>query len=251
MLRKKLPGAAKLRTPKRRTPKRPPSFDDDPTLAYLRDDPGDGRRLRMAIAVAVLVHSLLLAVPTLQSEAGPVEPEEERELIEIKPMRFKPPEPPPERPPEPRSVEIPVPAPTPDDIEPLRPGEPIPVVDDLPGWDLDLILPDGPPPSADPDPEPEGPILVGGDVDRPVPIYTPEPEYTEIARRARLEGIVILQLTLDKGGEVSEVKVLRGMGGGLTESAERAVSQWRYHPATLNGKPVAVYMTVTVHFTLQ
>jgi len=241
MLRRQSPRAPN------RSPDRSP-LDDDPTLAYLQDDPGDRRRLRVAIAVAVLFHGLLLVIPTLESEAQPVVPEEERQLIEIKPMRFKPPEPPPpERQPEPRAVQIPVPDPTPDEIEPLRPLEAIPVIDDLPDWDPDVIVPDGPPPP----PEPDGPILVGGDVDRPVAIHTPEPEYTEIARRVRLQGIVILQLTLDKAGEVSEVKVLRGMGGGLTESAERAVRQWRYHPATLNGKPVAVYMTVTIHFTLQ
>ncbi len=241
-----------LRRPPRapnRSPDRSP-LDDDPALAYLRDDPGDRRRLRIAIAVAVLCHGLLLAVPTLQSEAGPVEPEEERKLVEIKPMRFKPPEPPPpERQREPRAVEIPVPDPTPDELEPLRPVEPIPVVDDLPDWDLDLILPDAPPPP--PEPGDDGPLMVGGEIDRPVGIHTPDPPYTELARRARIQGTVILQVTLGRKGEVTEVKVLRALGGGLSESAERTVRGWRYHPATLNGKPVPVYMTVTIHFTLQ
>ena len=140
-----------------------------------------------------------------------------------------------------------MPDPTPFDPEPILEVTP-PAMPDLPEWDPDVFIPDAPPPP--PEPADTGPILVGGDVARPLGIHTPRPDYTELARRARIQGSVILQVTLDAAGEVTDVKVLRGLPMGLTESAERTVRQWRYHPATLNGKPVSVYMTITVHFQL-
>ena len=86
---------------------------------------------------------------------------------------------------------------------------------------------------------------------RPQAIFAPKPLYTEAARKTRIQGPVILQVVLDKQGLVHDVQVLKGLPMGLTEQAVDAVSRWRYQPATLNDKPVEVYMTITIFFNLQ
>lgn len=222
--------------------------DPDPEPYPFPDDSVERRRLRVAIAVAVAFHALLLVLPAPHDEAAAAVEEEPRKVVVLQPVRFQPPpEPPPEQIPEPRAVEIPVPDPTPDELEPIRPAlEMLPPLDDL---DLDSVVWDVP--TEPPPPAPSGPILVGGEVARPRAIFTPEPRYTELARRARIEGLVILQLTLTKEGTVRDVEVLRGLPMGLTEAAVDAVKQWRYEPALLNHKPVEVYMTVTVNYRLQ
>lgn len=70
------------------------------------------------------------------------------------------------------------------------------------------------------------------------------------ALKARLPGLVILQLRLGKDGTAREVKVLRPGSLGMTESAEAAVRQWRWEPALFNGRPVEALMTITITFAL-
>jgi protein TonB len=77
-----------------------------------------------------------------------------------------------------------------------------------------------------------------------------EPPYPEIARRSKLEGVVVLEAVITKTGSVEEVKVLRALHPVLDQAALNAVKQWKYEPAILNGKPVKVYFTVTVTFKL-
>ncbi len=77
------------------------------------------------------------------------------------------------------------------------------------------------------------------------------PAYTEPARRARLEGTVILEAIIDTEGRVTAVRVLRSLPLGLEQSAVEAVRQWRFRPARLNGQPRNVYFTLTVNFELQ
>jgi periplasmic protein TonB len=86
---------------------------------------------------------------------------------------------------------------------------------------------------------------------RPVPIHQVQPRYTEAARRAGVQGVVILEAIIDERGTVSNVRVLRGLPMGLEKEAVEAVKQWRYRPAMLNGRPVRVYFTLTVNFTIQ
>ena len=107
-------------------------------------------------------------------------------------------------------------------------------------------IPEGPPSA-----EPEGPIYVGGNVLPPEKIYAPQPIYTEIARKARIQGVVIVQAIIDKEGKVTNVKVLKGLPMGLDESAVDAIKKWQFKAATLNGKPVTVYFNLTVNFKLQ
>jgi TonB family protein len=66
-----------------------------------------------------------------------------------------------------------------------------------------------------------------------------------------VQGVVILQTIIDTEGLVRNIKILKGLPSGLTEAAVEAVSAWRFEPATLDGKPVAVYYLVTVSFSVQ
>lgn len=84
----------------------------------------------------------------------------------------------------------------------------------------------------------------------PVPIYKPEPEYSDDARRARLSGEVLVQLVIDENGRTRDFKIVRSLGLGLDEEAIKAVSTWRFKPATKNGKPVAILGEVYVGFHL-
>lgn len=90
----------------------------------------------------------------------------------------------------------------------------------------------------------------GGDVTPPLLIQRVEPAYPEIERKVHKEGIVILEAIITSEGAVDEVKVLKSADAILDEAAKRAVMQWRYRPATLNGRAVRVYLTVTVSFRL-
>jgi protein TonB len=95
----------------------------------------------------------------------------------------------------------------------------------------------------------EGEVLpVGGDVRAPVLVERVEPDFPESARRAHLDGMVILEAVITTAGDVREIRVLRSANPLLDEAAVRAVRRWRYRPATLNGRAVPVYLTVTVTF---
>ena len=69
--------------------------------------------------------------------------------------------------------------------------------------------------------------------------------------RARIQGVVVLECTIGKDGNVKEVKVLRPLPLGLTEAAVEAVQKWKFKASTLNGKPVEVLYILTVRFNLQ
>ncbi len=102
-------------------------------------------------------------------------------------------------------------------------------------------------------PPPDGgpPYRVGGDVTRPQKTSGSAPAYTAEAREAKIMGVVILQTVIDEQGNVTEVEVLKGLPAGLEESAVKAVKSWKFAPATLHGKPVAVYYTLTVNFSIE
>ncbi len=99
-------------------------------------------------------------------------------------------------------------------------------------------------------PEPDVPLRVGGAISAPVTIKRVNPIYTEIARRARVSGIVIIEAIIDKQGRVRDAKVLRGLPMGLDAAALAALKQWTFEPAKLNDKPVEVYYVLTINFTL-
>jgi len=80
-----------------------------------------------------------------------------------------------------------------------------------------------------------------------------EPTYPKKARIERKDGQVILQAVVETDGTVSALSVIRcnRRGLGFEESAIKAVEQWRYKPATKDGKPVPVYFTVVIEFSLR
>ena len=123
-----------------------------------------------------------------------------------------------------------------------------------PGSDLmDLLRTSPPPPPPPPLSKPEwsrAAIMVGGSVQASKLVVRVDPVYPETARVAHVSGAVILQVTVDEEGAVSEVEVLSGHPL-LNEAAVRAVKQWRYSPTLLNGEPVPVMATVTVIFRLR
>ena len=94
------------------------------------------------------------------------------------------------------------------------------------------------------------PILVVGDVRPPELIVRVQPEYPEMARRARIEGKVILEAIINAQGDVENVRVLRSIPL-LDNSAIAAVKKWKYKPAVQHGRPVKVFFTVVVTFSLR
>ncbi len=70
-----------------------------------------------------------------------------------------------------------------------------------------------------------------------------------MARRAKLQGKVVLEAVIGTDGDVEELRVLRSIPM-LDKPAADAVCCWKYRPATLDGRPVAVYFTVLVEFSL-
>jgi periplasmic protein TonB len=84
----------------------------------------------------------------------------------------------------------------------------------------------------------------------PVPIHTADPEYTEEARSAKIEGAVLIQLVIDENGIPTEPKVVRSLDKGLDEKAIEAVKKWRFKPALKDGKPVSVAASIEINFRL-
>jgi periplasmic protein TonB len=85
---------------------------------------------------------------------------------------------------------------------------------------------------------------------QPALIHKAEPQYTEEARDAKLEGAVELSSTIGTDGVPSDIKVLRELGMGLDEKAVECLRQWRFKPATSHTEPVATKATVQINFRL-
>jgi len=95
-----------------------------------------------------------------------------------------------------------------------------------------------------------GVFRVGGGVSAPRALNTPDPEYSEEARKAKYQGTVVLWLIVDQNGRPQQVKVARSLGMGLDQKAIEAVRKWTFEPAQKDGKPVAVQINVEVNFRL-
>jgi TonB family protein len=80
------------------------------------------------------------------------------------------------------------------------------------------------------------------------PIFSPSPEYTKEALKARIEGSVTLALTVGTDGLAHNVKVMVGLGHGLDERAVAAVQSWKFEPALQDGNPIESKMAVEVNF---
>jgi protein TonB len=149
----------------------------------------------------------------------------------------------------------------PDRVEPEA-GEPPAVYGSDPLGDarvgLDVGLPEGltldtfvPPPApvVTPPPPVKRTYRTGGAIREPRKIHDVPAIYPEVARAARIEGLVILEATIDERGVVTDARVLRSEPL-LDGAALTALRQWRYTPTLLNGVPVRVLMTVTFRFSL-
>jgi TonB family protein len=95
-----------------------------------------------------------------------------------------------------------------------------------------------------------GIFRVGAGVSPPRPIYQPEPEFSEEARKAKYQGICTLALVVGADGRPSNIHVQSSLGMGLDEKAIEAVKNWRFEPAMKDGHPVAVAIAVEVDFHL-
>ncbi|MEO9073045.1 MAG: energy transducer TonB [Edaphobacter sp.] len=75
------------------------------------------------------------------------------------------------------------------------------------------------------------------------PVYPPQ------AKADKVQGAVVLAVTINEEGAPVDVRVKKGVRDDLNESALTAVRQWRWKPYLLNGNPTAVKMTVTVNYS--
>jgi TonB family protein len=119
-------------------------------------------------------------------------------------------------------------------------------------------MPPPPPPPPPPDElsanaptiDGEFPIRVGGNIAAPAKIRDAQPVYPPEAQTKRIEGNVILEVTIDREGKVRNARILKSVPM-LDRAALDAVRQWEFEPVLLNGAPKPVIMVVTVRFSLQ
>ena len=121
-----------------------------------------------------------------------------------------------------------------------RPAPAPPVTTQAPGFAETPAAPK-PAPQAPPPPRADRPVEV---------VYKPSPAYTDEARAQRVEGEVVLEVEFTAEGKVRVLRVVRGLGFGLDEMAQRAAEQIRFKPATSKGAPVDFRANLTIVFRL-
>jgi periplasmic protein TonB len=164
------------------------------------------------------------------------------------------------KPPDPAAVVVPIEAPptleaVPADDEgfeePIAEGVPGGVPGGIAGGVIGGLVPDVPsPPPAPPPPPSRTPVRIGGQIQAPALLHRVDPAYPEMATSARLEGIAILEATVDEQGRVEKVVLLRSAHPLLDREASIALKQWRYSPLLLNGRPSKFVLTVTLSFRI-
>ncbi len=200
-----------------------------------------------AILLAIILHIMILYLPPIaQFDTARDWEREQRDFMQM--QRYVPPPPPPEELPEEPQVQRreqrlarPVPQQEPVDLDQLAASDDeFDIVFDFD--DLDF---------AEPEPLPDEPLRVGGNVQPPTIVKRVEPRYPEIARRTGIQGMVILEAIIDRTGRVRDVKVVRSLNTLCDEAAIEAVRQWEFKPGTQNDIPIDVIMNLTVQFTLR
>jgi periplasmic protein TonB len=91
---------------------------------------------------------------------------------------------------------------------------------------------------------------IGGGVTAPRLIYAPDPEFSEEARQAKYQGVVVLWAIVGTDGRTHDILVMRSLGMGLDEKAMDAIRRWRFEPGCKGGVPVAVQVNIEVAFRL-
>ena len=214
----------------------------------LEEESNNRRPFKIGLTIAIVLHLGLFALVFPELDETPYKVGSQRVHYVVQQVRFKPPAPR-------QAIEmpqtkqrkrvIPVPDLTPDDPEPIVVAEmEVPVSEALLDVGGIVGIPDGPPDAK------AGAMALSGNIDPPVKIFSPRPLYTEEARRAGIQGIVILEAVVDADGTVRNVKVLKGLPMGLDQSAVETVMTWKYEPAKMEGRPVPVYFTFTISFSL-
>jgi len=228
------------------------------------------------VIVSLILHTALvtavIVLPLVFYQGLPAAPHEVRAFF-AQPLDLAPPPPPPPPPPArarvvPRRAAVPPPVDTTKLVAPVKIPDVLPVpeasLNDLglgveggvpggveggvPGGVVGGIV--GGLPLAPPPPPPPRVVRVGGNISAPALLRRVDPVYPELAREARVQGVVILEARVDTRGRVASVKVLRGQPV-LDDPAVAAVRQWRYRPLLLNGEPTEFILTLTVSFQLR
>jgi TonB family protein len=101
-----------------------------------------------------------------------------------------------------------------------------------------------------PDKDADAVYEMGNGVTAPKPVYTPNPEYVDKARKHKINGVILLAMIVTAEGTVRDVKVTKSLDEDLDRQAVTAVSTWKFKPATKDGKPVAVHLKTQVTFRL-
>jgi len=91
---------------------------------------------------------------------------------------------------------------------------------------------------------------LGGGVSAPVLRYAPNPQFSDDARAAKIQGVAIVGLIVDENGKARNVHIVRPLGHGLDEKAMEVVEQYRFTPAMYKGKPVPVEINIEVNFRM-
>lgn len=227
-----------------------PSFD---TLAEERKrDQLDRRRFQRTILLATIAHILLLVASIPKLGTAATGPKTAKKAFKVQPVRFQPPPPRAQKPiPKRKAKKIPIPDPTPDDPEPIVLEDLFEVDIEMPTMDLPIGIPDAPPSRYAGPPIPGNVYDLGSGISKPKRIHDPRPPYTEEARQARIQGMVVLQLVVLEDGSVTAVKILKGQPRGLDQSAIDTVRTWRFEPGRKDGDPVPVRLLLTINFSLQ
>ena len=117
------------------------------------------------------------------------------------------------------------------------------------GQEAALSAPPPPPPPPPPPVDGQTPIRVGGNMKPPMKTRDVQPVYPPDALAAKVQGVVLMEVTIDSAGHVRDARVLRGHPQ-LDKAAVEAVRQWQFEPALMNGVAVPVIMTVSLNFAI-
>jgi protein TonB len=225
--------------------------------------PRTGRAPRGTLAVSIVAHALILAavivVPLLATDALPAPddflPAYVRDALPPLPVAAPAVHRTPTPAPAPSTNPIPLDAPNRIEAEVLRqpvhdftvgvvPPTGAGPLGDIGGTDVGVSQPSAPPP-----PEPAKPVRLSA-YEMPRKVHDVAPRYPELAQRAGVTGIVIIEAVIAVDGTVRDARVLKSQPL-LDHAALDAVKQWRYAPTRLGGVAVPVIVTVTVQFRLQ
>lgn len=210
----------------------------------------ESKPLKVATIISIAFYTLMMWIVFPEAKRVVTEEKKAEKAVVIKQFKLPPPrkKEPPKRTTtatvKTKTRAIPIPDPTPDEPEPYQ--EWAEIVDEYepppPNTEFDFGPPQLPP----------EPLRVGGDVSPPVKIKDVYPKYPELARKARIEGIVILEAIIDENGNVVKARILRSPGKafGFDDAALEAVKQWKFKPGLQNGVPVPVIYALTVQFKL-